>query len=91
MIDIRVAALESTLEDMCYQFAYDNDKGEIHTGGLSVLECAFDALEWTDPHSLPKEMLCDEPGCKKRITCGTPTKNGYRNVCSQHYSDLESD
>ena len=29
--------------------------------------------------------LCDEPGCKKEVTCGTPTPNGgYRQTCSEH-------
>ena len=28
--------------------------------------------------------ICDEPGCIKQVTCGTPTKDGYRNTCSEH-------
>ena len=27
---------------------------------------------------------CDEPGCWKQATCGTPTENGYRNTCGKH-------
>ena len=89
VIDIRVAALESALEDMCYQFAYNNNKGEIHTGGLSALENAFAVLGWTDPQPLPKEMLCDEPKCKKRATCGIPTASGYKRLCGEHYQKAE--
>lgn len=27
---------------------------------------------------------CDEPGCWKEDTCGTPTPNGYRRTCYEH-------
>jgi hypothetical protein len=30
------------------------------------------------------EMLCDEPGCDESASCGTPTKDGYRQTCSRH-------
>lgn len=33
------------------------------------------------------EPICDEPGCTAAVTCGWPTKSGYRNTCSQHYVD----
>lgn len=29
-------------------------------------------------------FLCDEDGCKNRVDCGTPTKDGYRSTCSKH-------
>lgn len=29
-------------------------------------------------------MACEEPGCWKQVTCGTPTKNGYKSTCSKH-------
>jgi hypothetical protein len=35
-------------------------------------------LEGTTQHA------CDEPGCWKEVTCGTPTPNGYRSTCGQH-------
>lgn len=28
--------------------------------------------------------VCDEPGCKKLVSCGTPTKDGYRSTCHEH-------
>jgi hypothetical protein len=28
--------------------------------------------------------ICDEPKCKKRVCCGTPTSTGYRKTCSDH-------
>ena len=90
VIDIKVAALESALEDMCYQFAYDTNEGEIYTGGLSALEYAFMILDWTDPHPLPKGMLCSEPKCKKRATCGIPTTDGYKHLCGEHYQKTEA-
>ena len=30
------------------------------------------------------EVVCDEPICKEFVSCGTPTKEGYRNTCSTH-------
>jgi len=92
LMDTRDAAREEgriegigALEDMVWQFAYKNDKGQIHTGGLSVLENAFDVLDWDEPHNAPDSMLCDEPGCKQFISCGFPTESGYRRTCGKHY------
>ncbi len=28
--------------------------------------------------------VCDEPGCWKDSTCGTPTLEGYRSTCGEH-------
>ncbi len=28
---------------------------------------------------------CDEPGCWKAATCGTPTPSGYRRTCGDHW------
>jgi hypothetical protein len=28
--------------------------------------------------------ICDEPGCLKDVSCGTPTDSGYRNTCLDH-------
>ena len=83
------AKLVEALEDMVTQFAYGNAVGQLHTGGLSSLEHAFNVFGWDDPRDAGKEMLCDEPGCKKFISCGTPTASGYRNVCSEHYAVLK--
>ncbi len=30
------------------------------------------------------EQACDEPGCRRRATCGTPAASGYRNTCYEH-------
>lgn len=27
---------------------------------------------------------CDEPGCWRDVSCGTPTKDGYRSTCGEH-------
>jgi phage FluMu protein Com len=29
-------------------------------------------------------MACDEPGCWRQVSCGTPTPGGYRNTCGKH-------
>jgi hypothetical protein len=29
-------------------------------------------------------LACDEPGCWKPVSCGTPTPTGYRSTCGQH-------
>ena len=30
------------------------------------------------------EMVCDEPGCKKAVSAGFNTKDGYRWTCHEH-------
>ena len=37
------------------------------------------------------DLVCDEPGCDEVVTCGTPTKDGYRQVCSEHYLKVRPD
>mgnify|MGYP001569572096 CR=1 FL=1 len=75
--------LREALQSMIEQFAFVSD-GKIHTGGLSALECAFDAMGWDDPHPAPKYLVCDEPGCGNQATCGWPLKTGYRRTCGNH-------
>jgi len=79
--------LKEALEDMCGQFSFwsERDGGGYWTGGLSVLEDAFDALGWTDPMPAP-DARCQFPKCQGRATCGTPTKDGYKRLCSEHYA-----
>lgn len=31
--------------------------------------------------------ICDEHGCWQFISCGTPTKTGYRHTCGEHIPD----
>ena len=33
------------------------------------------------------DEICDEPQCEQRVSCGTPTRNGYRRTCSEHHPD----
>ena len=83
----REACLREALEDMVYQHVYwaDSKKGSgLWTGGLSANEAAFEALGWGDPHPAP-DIECDEPGCRKRGTCGAPTEDGYRRTCGDHW------
>jgi len=35
------------------------------------------------------ENMCNVPGCDKPATCGTPTKDGYKRLCGNHYSKLK--
>lgn len=34
-------------------------------------------------------QVCDEPSCRKEATCGIPTKEKYRRVCGEHYTELK--
>lgn len=60
--------LREALEDMVCQFAYKGTRDGkliLHTGGLSALEEAFDALDWDDPHYVSDENACDVEGCNE--------------------------
>lgn len=84
--------LKSFAEDVVYQFGYHiNYKGRLHlsTGGLSTLEWAFGILEWEDPKPYP-EGECEWEGCHEYASCGTPTPNGYKCVCSKHYMAIKA-
>ena len=38
-----------------------------------------------DCYSIDSERVaCDEDKCWNEATCGTPTKDGYRNTCGKH-------
>jgi hypothetical protein len=89
---LRIAELQDGLESMVCQFAYWSEGvGGYTTGGLSALEEAFEVLGWEDPHPAP-DARCDEPGCMKQPTCGTPKYQGvgaadggeYRWTCLDH-------
>ncbi len=84
------ARQREALENMVWQFAYcgscDN-RLVLHTGGLSALEEAFDALGWPDPKSCP-ERECEAPDCHKEATTGTPTSDGYKRLCGDHFREL---
>jgi hypothetical protein len=32
----------------------------------------------------PMRQVCDEPGCKDKVTMGSPTPDGYRSTCYAH-------
>jgi hypothetical protein len=87
-LEAQVRKLRDALEGMIEQFSYDDCNGKFCTGGLWALEDAFAALGWDEKHPMPEGMICDEPGCEKRVTCGTPTPKGYRSVCGEHYRIL---
>ena len=76
------------LEGMVWQFGYHSvhdNKPAIHTGGLSALEDAFEALGWDDPRYLPEEgYTCEVIGCMEKDTAGTHWGNLYLRLCPQH-------
>ena len=82
----RQKELELALQAMVWQFAYRGHKGKsrmLHTGGLSALEEAFDALGWADPHNATEHSEgCAYKRCGKWTSIGTPTPAGYKHFCS---------
>lgn len=78
---------KSVIEELLYQFAFDTTNCELWTGGYSALESAFRFLGWDDPHPIP-DSKCEYPECTERATCGTPTPDGYKRVCGNHYQLL---
>lgn len=81
------AELEQVAQDLLEQFAYKityKGRAAYTAGGLSALEAGFAALGWDDPRPAP-ECECQHPGCHEWATCGTPTKDGYKRLCSRHY------
>jgi hypothetical protein len=84
--------VREALEDMVYQFGYYTVKDgqpAIGTGGLSALEEAFEVLGWDDPYVIPDPVWCDAPvtpRCPNRPTSGTPTPDGYKHFCHEHFS-----
>jgi hypothetical protein len=86
------AELMETINGLVWQFAFQghNKKGKwLSTGGLSALEDAFAVLKWEDPHYI-REGGCQHPECKAWDTCGTPTPDGYKRLCGEHYRLLRA-
>ena len=83
--------MKEALEDMVWQFGYrgiKNRKPVIHTGGLSALERAFEALGWEDPHFIPEEgNTCEVKRCLEHDTCGTHWGDLYLRLCGKHIRD----
>jgi hypothetical protein len=80
--------LKEALEDMVYQFAYRGvvkNKPVIHSGGLSALESAFDALRWENPHYIPEQgNTCEITGCMEPVCCGQRWGDMYLSMCHKH-------
>jgi hypothetical protein len=83
--------LRDALEDMVYQFGYRGiikGKPTIHSGGLSALEIAFEALGWNDPYILPEENnTCEVEGCMCEISSGQNWGDMYLRLCREHSRD----
>lgn len=85
------AELREAVEDLVTQFAHEgshNGAPAYSTGGLSALEHGFAVLGWSDPRPAP-DMACDRPGCNAWASCGTPTDDGYKRLCSNHYQEIK--
>ena len=90
---VEVADVREFAKDVVYQFGYYcMNRGRLHIthGGLSTLEHAFDILGWENPHPVP-ECECEIEGCHEHATCGTPTADGYKRVCSKHFAKMDCD
>ena len=82
---------KDALEEMVWQFAYrgiKNGKSVMHTGGLSALEGAFEALDWSDPKFF-EDMdgaICDVNGCPGWVVAqgGMWEETGYWCLCGEH-------
>ena len=83
---VEVDEVREFAKDVAYQFGYYcQNGGRLHIthGGLSTLEWAFDILGWENPHPVP-ECECEIDGCHEHATCGAPTADGYKWMCSKH-------
>lgn len=86
------ADMRAFAEDVAHQFGYHsqhNGRLTLTHGGLSTLEWAFDILGWENPHPDP-ENECQHEGCHHYASCGTPTKDGYKRLCSYHFNELRA-
>jgi hypothetical protein len=86
--------VRDALEDMAWQFAYrtvtEDGRRALWSGGLSALERAFAALGWDDPYFPAESDGCQHPGCERWATGGTPTADGYKRLCGEHYAALRA-
>ena len=83
---------KESLTSMVWQFGYrgvKDGKPAIHTGGLSALEDAFEALGWDDPHYLPdtEGYCCEMVGCVEPDVSGTTWGGLYLRLCRKHSKD----
>lgn len=88
----RAVDLEEALRDMVDQFAYTTVKDGVlclTDGGLSALEGAFAVLGWESPKPIP-DRECQIEGCHQEATCGTPTPDGYKRLCSEHFGEQQA-
>ena len=81
--DVQIHDMREAIEGLVYQFGYWKDGEGFTTGGLSALEEAFAVLGWKEPHAA-KDVECDESGCGRQVSCGTPSQDGYRRTCYGH-------
>ena len=79
--------------DVARQFGYHgttpDGRPAYTTDGLSTLEWAWSLLGWPDPKPAP-EYECQEDGCHEWATGGRPTPDGYKWLCSRHFSAYEA-
>ena len=92
LVEVR-DTLRAFAEDVARQFGYHGTTSDgrpaYTTGGLSTLEWAWSLLGWPDPRPAP-ECECQEDGCHEWATSGRPTPDGYKWLCSRHFSAYEA-
>lgn len=100
-LDLTLKRLKQFAESVARQYGYISN-GKISTGGMSILEDAFEILGWGDPCAAPADMICDTEGCLNEATCGWPEWNEgnesrdgnesvrYRHTCGKCMRDGES-
>jgi len=83
--------LRESLESMVWQYGFRgvrDGKPVIHTGDMSALEEAFEALGWEDPHPVPDVdgLVCDVEGCMEPVSDQgySWSWTGYWMVCGNH-------
>ena len=53
---------------------------------LNLKDNVVEAYKSGDEKKLKKALgLCDEHKCFNQVSCGWPSKDGYRMTCSEHY------
>lgn len=78
--------MRDCIESLVWQFGFRavvSGRRVLSSGGLSVLEEAFDLLGWDDPHVV-SDQGCEFPGCIEWATCGVNTPDGYKRTCGPH-------
>ena len=72
----------------CYGCGWRGDEGDLLTAP-SPFEPEDEIVACPNCKQVSDDLVrvCDEPGCWKEATMGTPTRTGYRRTCFTHRPD----